>query len=143
MKPYLREEGLEVIQDKGFFVLGRDGTLETPLIDGRACVYATISPNGTLHCGIEQAHIEGKIKWKKPISCHLYPIRIKELIDFTALNYHKWDICNSALSCGISRKTTILEFCKDALVRQFGMEWYKDAVITMKVWTDEKNKAKS
>jgi len=143
VKPFLREEGLEVIKDKGMFVVGRDGTLETPLIEGRACVYSTISPNGTLHCGIEQAHSEGKTNWKKPISCHLYPIRVKELIDFTALNYHKWEICNSALSCGISRKTTILEFCKDALVRQFGMEWYKDAVITMKVWTDEKNKSKS
>ena len=121
------EEGLDVLKEKGLFVMGSDGTLETPLIAGRACVYTTISPKGNLQCGIEQAYNEGKISWKKPISCHLYPIRVKELIDFTALNYHKWEICNSALSCGIARKTTILEFCKDALVRQFGKEWYDEA----------------
>ncbi|HIB76892.1 MAG TPA: DUF3109 family protein, partial [Flavobacteriales bacterium] len=72
-------------------------------------------------------------------SCHLYPIRVKELIDFTALNYHKWSICDSALTCGIARETTVLEFCKDALVRRFGLEWYEEALKTMKVWIDEKN----
>ena len=144
VKPFLRKEGLDVLQEEGLFVMGSDGTLETPLIDGRACVYTTISPKGNLQCGIEQAYNEGKISWKKPISCHLYPIRVKELIDFTALNYHKWEICNSALSCGIARKTTILEFCKDALVRQFGMNWYAEALATMKVWTEEKkNEGKS
>jgi hypothetical protein len=139
IKPFLRKEGLDVIKEKGLFVVGRDGTLETPLIEERACVYTTISQNGTLLCGIEQAHREGKIEWKKPISCHLYPIRVKELIDFTALNYHKWSICDSALTCGIARETTVLEFCKDALVRRFGLEWYEEALKTMKVWIDEKN----
>lgn len=139
IKPYLRKEGLDVIEKEGLFVVGRDGTLETPLIEDRACVYTTISKNGNVQCGIEQAHREGKIDWKKPISCHLYPIRIKELIDFTALNYHKWSICSSALSCGIARETTVLEFCKDALVRRFGLEWYEEALKTMKIWIDEKN----
>ncbi|PCJ80743.1 MAG: hypothetical protein COA49_07910 [Bacteroidetes bacterium] len=139
IKPYLRKEGIDVIEKEGLFVVGRDGTLETPLIEDRACVYTTISKNGNVLCGIEQAHREGKIEWKKPISCHLYPIRIKELIDFTALNYHKWSICNSALSCGIARETTVLEFCKEALVRRFGLEWYEEALKTMKVWIDEKN----
>jgi hypothetical protein len=139
VKPYLREEGLDVIKEKGLFAIGQDGTLETPLIDGRACVYSTISSSGNLLCGIEQAHQDGKTKWKKPLSCHLYPIRVKELIDFTALNYHKWSICDSALSCGVARQTTILEFCKEPLIRAFGKEWYDEAEETMEVWLKEKN----
>jgi len=140
VKPFLREEGLDVIKEKGLFVLGHDGTLETPLIGGRACVYTTISSKGTLLCGIEQAYRDGKTKWKKPISCHLYPIRVKELIDLTALNYHKWSICDSALSCGVARQTTILEFCKEPLIRAFGEKWYGEAVETMHIWHKEKNR---
>ena len=138
VKPYLRKEGLDVIEDKGLFVIGHDNTLETPLIDGRACVYTTISASGTLLCGIEQAYRDGKTKWKKPLSCHLYPIRVKELIDFTALNYHKWSICDSALSCGIAKQTSILEFCKEPLIRAFGDKWYGEAEETMQVWLQEK-----
>lgn len=138
VQPYLRKEGLDVIKEKGLFVIGDDGTLETPLIDGKACVYTTMSANGTLHCGIEQAYRDGKTKWKKPLSCHLYPIRVKELIEFTALNYHKWSICNSAISCGVARQTTILEFCKEPLIRAFGEQWYGEAEETMNAWLQGK-----
>ena len=138
VKPYLREEGLEAIKQQGLFSMGTDGELETPLLEDGMCAYATVSNNGTLHCGIESAYRDGKTKWKKPISCHLYPIRIKELVDFTALNYHRWSICEAARVCGASKETTILEFCEEALVRRFGTEWYEEAKKTYEVWRDKK-----
>jgi hypothetical protein len=79
-------------------------------------------------------------RWENEVEeAPLYPIRIKELIDFTALNYHKWSICDSALSCGVARQTTILEFCKEALIRAYGEAWYVEAAETMQVWLKEKN----
>lgn len=134
IRPYLSEEGLEVIGEKGLFTVGQDGDLETPLLEDGVCAYATKSANGTLHCGIEQAHRDGVIDWKKPISCHLYPIRVKELVDYTALNYHQWDICEGARVCGSANKISVLEFCREALVRRFGEAWYEEALNTFKVW---------
>lgn len=139
VKPYLSEESLNVISKKGFYTFGSDGGLETPLIDGGVCVYATKSENGTLHCGIEQAHRDGKTEWKKPISCHLYPIRIKKLVDFIALNYHKWSICEGARICGVAKEISVLEFCREALVRRFGLEWYEEALKTYEIWRQEKH----
>ena len=138
VKPYLSQSGLDEINEKGFFTVGIDGGLETPLIEGKACAYSSLSSNGTLLCGIEQANRDGKTKWKKPISCHLYPIRIKELVDFTALNYHKWEICAGGRVCGAANETTVLEFCKEALIRKFGIEWYEEAVKTYEVWQQKK-----
>lgn len=138
VKPYLSAEGLEVIEKTGLFTVGQDGDLETPLIEGRACAYSTKTANGTLHCGIEQAQRDGKISWKKPISCHLYPIRIKELVDFTALNYHQWNICEGARVCGAAKEISVLEFCRDALVRRFSLEWYDKALKTYEVWQQNK-----
>ena len=139
LKPYMREEGIRAIEEQGVFYIDQDNETVTTLVNKSECAFVSFDDSGITKCSIEIAHAEGKFPFKKPISCHLYPIRVKELIDFTALNYHKWEICNSALSCGIARKTSILEFCKDALVRQFGMEWYVEALATMKVWTEEKN----
>ena len=135
VKPYLTEEGLSVIEKTGFFTVGADGDLETPLVEGGACAYVTKSDNGTLHCGIESAFRDGKVSWKKPISCHLYPIRLKELVDFTALNYHQWSICEGARSCGVAKEITVLEFCKESLIRKFGEDWYNEALKTYEVWS--------
>jgi hypothetical protein len=118
--------------------MGSDGELETPLLEDGMCAYATVSETGALHCGIESAYRAGKTKWKKPISCHLYPIRIKELVDFTALNYHRWSICDAARVCGAAKETTILEFCEEALVRKFGQEWYGEAQKIYEVWQEKK-----
>ena len=140
IKPYLRKEGLDVISKTGLFTVGQDGDLETPLRDDGVCAYATTSSDGTLHCGIEQAYRAGKVSWKKPISCHLYPIRVKELVDYTALNYHQWDICGGARMCGSANKISVLEFCREALIRRFGEAWYEEALNTFKVWHESKGK---
>lgn len=124
VKPFLRPEGIETIEDQGAFVKGEDGEWETPLINGSECAYVIYSENNTAKCGIEEAYIKGKVKWKKPVSCHLYPIRVKEYTELTAVNYHKWEICDVACSLGAELKVPIYKFVKEALIRKFGKKWY-------------------
>ena len=88
----------------------------------------------------EQAWRRGETQWPKPISCHLYPIRIKELQDFSALNVHQWPICDAARSCGAASQTNVLDFCKTALVRRFGEDWYDEAQEVCKAWKEEQAK---
>lgn len=125
VKPYLREEGVAAIEEQGAYVLGDDGEWETPLLNGEECAYV-IFREGIALCGIEAAHREGVIEWKKPISCHLYPIRIKEYTQLTAINYHKWQICSPACDLGSELKVPIYKFVKEALVRKFGEAWYAE-----------------
>src|SRR5680860_1854670 len=88
VKPFLRAEGIRAIEDQGLFTMD-EGEYETTLIDGKDCAYSIFDENNTVKCGIEEAYNQGAIDWKKPISCHLYPIRITEYIEFSAVNYHK------------------------------------------------------
>jgi len=100
VKPYLRNEGLEVIAEKGLFVDNPKGGKSTPLVDGAACAYVIFDENGVTKCGIEKAYEDGKIDFQKPISCHLYPVRISKYDGFDAMNYSKWDLCNPACELG-------------------------------------------
>ena len=89
IKDRLKPDSLAVIEREGLHVVDGDGDAVTPIVDGRECVYATFEEDGTAKCAFEQAHLEGKLAWRKPISCHLYPIRLTPLKDLTALNYHQ------------------------------------------------------
>lgn len=126
VKPFLREEGIAAIEAQGVFVKGEDGEWETPLIDQKECAYVTFSEKGIAECGLEKAYNAGATKWKKPISCHLYPVRVKEYTNLVAVNYHKWEICDPACSLGSSLKVPIYVFVKDALIRKFGKAWYAE-----------------
>ena len=84
----------------------------------------TISETGSTGCGIEQAYNDGKIGFKKPISCHLYPVRVQDYSEFAAVNYHKWPICNDACTLGKELKVPVYKFVKEALIRKFGENWY-------------------
>ena len=126
VKPFLRKEGIEVIEKTGTWVSNEWGELETPLINGANCVYATFDEKNTALCGIEEAYNAGKINWKKPISCHLYPVRVKEYSEFAAVNYHKWEICDAACSLGKELQVPIYKFVKQALIRKFGKNWYEE-----------------
>jgi hypothetical protein len=139
VKDVLRPEALEVIEKVGLYELDSDGDVVTPIINGKECVYALFDENGTAKCSFEQAYRDGRTRWKKPMSCHLYPIRIKELKDFTALNVHQWDICEGGRSCGKASGTTVLEFCRESLTRRFGEEWYAEALLTLAEWKKAKN----
>jgi len=77
-------------------------------------------------CGIEEAYNQGEVKWKKPVSCHLYPVRIKKYSEFAAVNYHQWHICNDACSLGKELQVPVYKFVKQALIRKFGEDWYNE-----------------
>jgi hypothetical protein len=126
IKPYLRPEGVKAIEKQGFFTKNPIDEPETTLIEGRECAYAIFDKNGSALCAIEKAYKEGVINFYKPISCHLYPIRIKEYKSMTAINYHSWPICNDACALGKELKVPTYRFVKDALIRKFGKTWYDE-----------------
>lgn len=125
VKPFLREEGIKAIEDQGLFITNK-GEHETPLINDKDCVYVIFDENNSTKCGIEEAYNQGVIDWKKPISCHLYPIRIMDYSEFSAVNYHKWPICDDACSFGKELQVPVYKFVKEALIRKFGKDWYSE-----------------
>lgn len=124
IKPFLRPEGIKAIEKDGAFVVGEDGDFETPLVDGGECAYVIFDSKGVALCAIEEAYNNGEIDWKKPVSCHLYPVRVKDYSEFSAVNYHRWPICDDACSLGKELKVPIYRFVKEALIRKFGENWY-------------------
>ncbi len=125
VKPFLRPEGIAAIEVQGTWVIGTDGTLETPLIDNKDCAYV-IFDGPTALCGIEQAYNQGLISWKKPVSCHLYPVRVKDFSEFAAVNYDRWEICDDACALGKELEVPVYKFVKEALIRRFGPDWYAE-----------------
>ncbi len=137
VKPYLREEGIKAIEKQGKYLLYEKKEWVTPLVKGKECAY-TIFEKGIAKCGIEKAYYEGKIEWKKPISCHLYPIRItKQKNGMEAVNYDRWNICNPACKLGDSLKLPVFKFLKDSLIRQYGEDWYKELEIAADLLSKE------
>lgn len=137
-KPYMRKEGIEAVEKDGFFVVDQDGDYTTTLVQGEECAYVQFDNDGTAKCAIEQAYFDGKVAWRKPISCHLYPIRIKALKDFDALNYHKWHICAPACDCGLKMQIPVFRFCKDSLIRKYGEQYYADLEEAYRLYKDMK-----
>ncbi|MAM19149.1 MAG: DUF3109 family protein [Christiangramia sp.] len=132
VKPFLRKEGIEAIEKQGTYIQTENGELETPLIDGADCAYVIFDEKGTALCGIEEAYNAGEIDWKKPVSCHLYPVRVDEYTAFSAVNYHRWQICDDACSLGKELQVPIYQFVKEGLIRKFGADWYRELEETAK-----------
>jgi len=128
VKPYLTKKGINTIEKEGTHVIDPDGDYATPVIKGRECAYSHYDENGILKCGIEEAHKDGKIPFRKPISCHLYPIRVTKKRDLEALNYNKWSICSPACTLGKQLQVPLYKFLKDPLIRKYGEEWYAELV---------------
>ncbi len=129
IEPYLSEEGKAAIQEQGLSVYYKEAEeFGTPLIDNGPCAFVIHDELGIAKCGIEQAYIDGKIDFKKPISCHLYPIRIESNPDigFEALNYDVWDVCSAACSLGEKEQVPIYVFLKEALIRKYGKDFYEE-----------------
>lgn len=142
IKPYLRQEGIAAIEEQGFYTINPIGEFETTLIEGRECAYAIFEENGIAKCAIEKAHKEGVIDFYKPISCHLYPIRVKEYSTLTAVNYHSWPICNDACTLGKELKVPTYQFVKTALIRKFGKDWYDELDEMAQEYYENKRKKK-
>lgn len=126
VKPFLRPEGIAAIEVQGTSITTDLGDLETTLVDGAECAYVTFNAKGFASCGIEDAYNAGKVDFRKPISCHLYPVRVQKYSSFSAVNYHKWPICNDACTLGKELQVPVYKFTKDALIRKFGESWYAD-----------------
>jgi hypothetical protein len=125
VRPYLTEKGVRAIEEQGTWLVDSDGDKVTPLVGGNGeCAY-TVFENGFALCGIEKAWKAGKVKFRKPLSCHLYPVRITKYKQFDAVNYEKWNICKPACACGEKLEVPVYRFVKDALVRKYGKTWYR------------------
>ncbi len=126
IKPFMDKEGLALLSKNGFHEIDPDdGELITTCRDGGACVFVVFE-NGITQCAIEKANKAGKTDFKKPMSCHLYPIRASKYGDYTVLNYDKWDVCNPACSLGEELNIPVYKFLKEPLTRKMGPEWYQD-----------------
>jgi Protein of unknown function (DUF3109) len=126
VKPYLSEIGIQTIEKEGVYVKDWEGDYSTPVIEGRECAYAIYDDRNILKCGIEQAYLAGKITWQKPISCHLYPIRITKYEQYEALNYDRWHICSDACTQGADLGVEVYKFLKGPLIRKYGEAWYQE-----------------
>jgi len=122
---YLPESHRAEIKKQGYAVIDLDGDLVTPLKDNRQCVYTYYDEHGIVKCGIEKAFLDGKIEFRKPVSCHLFPIRITEYKRFDAVNYQEIDICKPGRQCGKAEKLPLWKFLKEPLIRKYGVEWYE------------------
>jgi len=126
VKPYLTAEGIQAIEEQGKYVHVKENKEWcTPLMkNGGGCAWLTHTENGVVICAIEKAYLEGKLNWKKPISCHLYPIRISKKRGFEAVNYERWSICKAACKNGKVLKVPVYQFVKEALIRKYGEDFW-------------------
>ena len=124
--PYLDEEGKAMIAQKGIFEIDTDGDKGTALLDNGRCAFSLVDESGMVSCGIEKAERAGDVIFKKPISCHLYPVRVTEYKEYDAVNYNKWDICKPACECGAKLDVPLFKFLKEALTRKYGSAWYEE-----------------
>ena len=113
-----------IIEQQGVVCLDAEGEYVTPIVAGEDCVYAYHDAAGVCRCSIEKAFREGKTDFYKPLSCHLYPVRVAKYNDFQAVNYHRWSVCRSAEMLGRKEKVAVYQFLKEPLIRKFGEEWY-------------------
>lgn len=128
VSPYLREEGIKAIELEGKYTTDLDDDYVTPLIEGRECAYVIYDENQAAKCAIEKAYEDGKIDFKKPISCHLYPVRLQKLRKYVAVNYDEWYICKDACTLGKELNVKVFEFLKEPLIRKFGENWYHQLI---------------
>jgi hypothetical protein len=126
VKPYMTVKGIATVEREGTYVTDFEGDYTTPCVEvNKECAYV-IWENGITKCAIEKAYEQGVINWKKPISCHLYPIRITKYPEFDVLNYDRWSICSPACSFGNELQVRVHEFLKEPLTRKYGADWYRE-----------------
>jgi len=126
--PYLRKEGVDEINRQGRYVYDKEFGWVTPTINSKLCVYGIFDANGIVKCGIEQAYLDGKTTWKKPISCHLFPVIVKKSSDGITefANYEpREDHCKAACTLGGKLKVPVYKFLKEPLIRKFGEKFYE------------------
>ena len=127
VKPYMNKKGIKAIEKHGPYVLDSDGDYTTTLVGKEGeCAFVVFDENKIAKCAIEQAYNDGMIDWKKPISCHLYPIRITSYKTYDAVNYHQWSVCKPACECGAKLEVPVYQFLKGPLIRKYGEDWFNE-----------------
>ncbi len=126
VEPFLTQQERDEVERQGKWVIDSDGDKVTPIINGRECVYTYRESDGTWMCAIEKAYNEGLVSFKKPISCHLYPIRIDKYKSFDAVNIHDWFVCKPALVLGEKVGMPVFRFLREAIVRKYGKAFYDE-----------------
>lgn len=121
----LSPQAREVIEKQGIVYLDEDDEYVTSIVDGKDCVFTCYDDKGHCLCALEKAYKENKISFYKPISCHLYPIRVANYRGFRALNYNRWQVCEAAVLLGRKNKLKVYQFLKEPLIRKFGEDWYR------------------
>lgn len=124
--PYMTEAGRAVVDKTGVWTYDNAWEPCTPLVNNRECAYVVWGDNGTAYCAVEQAYRDGKVDFMKPVSCHLYPIRVDDYEEFTAVNYHQWEVCRSARQKGAESGVPLYRYLREPLIRKFGQEWYDE-----------------
>lgn len=122
----LSPEAREIIDKQGVAYVDREGDLVTSIVGGKDCVFTCYDGRGCCYCAIERAFREGKTKFMKPVSCHLYPIRVKDFGTFKGVNYNRWDVCKAAVLLGQKEDLPVYKFLREPLIRKFGAEWYAE-----------------
>lgn len=125
----LSPQAQAVIDEQGVAYRDRDGDLVTSIVNNKDCVFTGYDEKGICYCTLEKAYREGKSGFYKPVSCHLYPIRIGDYGPYRAVNLHRWDICKAAFILGRNKQVAVYEFLKEPLIRKFGQEWYEELEI--------------
>ena len=125
----LSPEAQAVIEKQGVCYKDEDGDLVTSIVNGKDCVFTCYDENGCCYCAIEKAYRDGKVDFYKPVSCHLYPIRVQNYSEFRAVNYHRWSVCKAAVLLGEKEDVPVYKFLKEPLIRKFGEEWYTELEI--------------
>jgi hypothetical protein len=126
VKPYMTAKGIEAVEQNGTYVKDFEGDFTTTCVDGnKECAFVNWE-NGITKCSIEKAYEAGEIDWKKPLSCHLYPIRLTKYPEFDMLHYDRWSICSSACDLGKEHQVKVYQFLKEPLIRKYGADWYQE-----------------
>lgn len=137
-REFLRPEGREAVEAQGSSVIDpMDGEPVTPLVGGAECAYVIFDEKGVTKCGIEKAWEAGATSFRKPVSCHLYPIRIQQYESYDAVNYHRWQICSAACDLGKELRVPVYRFTRDALIRKYGPAWYAELEEVAELWMNE------
>lgn len=136
----LADNAKAIIEKQGVAYKDRDGDMVTSIVNGKDCVFTYYDGDGICKCAVEKAFREGKTDFYKPISCHLYPIRLEKYRDFTAVNYHRWSVCKAAVVLGEKKGLHIYEFLREPLIRRFGENWYNELCLVGDEYLKQNNK---
>ena len=136
----LSADAQKVIERQGVGYIDKDGDIVTSIVDGKNCVFTYYDTDGICRCAIEKAYREKRIDFMKPVSCHLYPVRVARYRDFRAVNYHRWKVCSAAEVLGRNERVPVYRFLREPLIRKFGQAWYDNLDLCAQEYLKQKRR---